>query len=83
MNHLSGPQMQSEACAKIRTDGIEYFGKDEKEPEPSPSNDRGYTMDETDDDIPIPRKVDLVPSFPPFMVAHEILDLVMCFESFL
>ncbi|KAL3273200.1 hypothetical protein HHI36_014656 [Cryptolaemus montrouzieri] len=43
--------MQSEACAKIRrTDGIVYFGKDDKELEPGPSNYRCNTMDKTDDD---------------------------------
>ncbi|KAL3278671.1 hypothetical protein HHI36_016207 [Cryptolaemus montrouzieri] len=31
INHFSGGQMQSEACAKIRTDGIEYFVNEEKE----------------------------------------------------
>ncbi|KAL3279310.1 hypothetical protein HHI36_016818 [Cryptolaemus montrouzieri] len=51
INQHSGRQMQSEACTNIkRTDRIVYFGNDEKKPEPGPSNDRGNTMDETDDD---------------------------------
>ncbi|KAL3279311.1 hypothetical protein HHI36_016819 [Cryptolaemus montrouzieri] len=51
INQLCGRQMQCEACTNIRrTDVIVYFEIDEKEPEPGPSNDRGNTMDATNDD---------------------------------